>query len=122
VTEAGRHELESWLREPTSESFHIRSFAFLKLYFGYFAGPEDVLNLAGAQTAALEAQLRDIAQMIDRLKVREDRKCQLALGEMFADLSRAVFDRWKRIETRAARESRRQTRARSHARSRRQSA
>jgi DNA-binding PadR family transcriptional regulator len=119
ATEAGRHALESWLRDPTSESFHIRSFAFLKLYFGYFARPEDVLNLAGAQTAALEAQLRDIAQMIDRLKTREDRKWQLALGEMFADLSRAVFDGWKRIETRAARESRRQTRARSHTRSRR---
>jgi len=108
VTEAGRHVLESWLREPTSESFHIRSLGFLKLYFGYFAPPEDVLNLAGAQIAALEAQLDELAHMIERLKVREDRKWQLALGEMYADLSRAVFDAWKRIEARATREARKQ--------------
>src|SRR5262245_7859152 len=117
VTEAGRHALESWLCEPTSETLHVRSFAFLKLYFGYFARPEDVVNLAGAQIAALEPQLSEIAEMIDRLKVRADRKWQLALGEMFADLSRAVFEAWKRVEAQAVRESRRQTRVRSHARS-----
>lgn len=123
VTEAGRRTLESWLREPTSESFHIRSLGFLKLYFGLFARPEDVLNLAAAQIAALEAQLAELAQMIERLKVREDRKWQLALGEMYADLSRAVFDAWKRIEARAARESRKQTiHAPRHTRSRAKSA
>jgi hypothetical protein len=56
---------------------------------GYFAKPEDVLNLACAQIAALEAQLGEIGkmdQMIDRLKVRADRKWQLALAEMFSDL------------------------------------
>jgi hypothetical protein len=38
---------------------------------------------------------------------------------MYADLSRAVFDAWKRIEARAARESRKHTvRAPGHARSR----
>ncbi len=106
VTGAGRRAVESWLREPTSDAFHIRSYAFLKLYFGYFAKPEDVVNLASAQIAALEAQLGEIGQMIDRLKVRADRKWQLALGEMFSDLSRAVFEAWKRVEARASQEAR----------------
>jgi PadR family transcriptional regulator AphA len=111
VTDAGRRVLESWLCEPTSDAFQIRSYAFLKLYFGYFARPEDVLNLAGVQIASLETQLTEIGQMLDRLKVRADRKWQLALGEMFSDLSRAVLDAWKRVEARASHEARASTAA-----------
>jgi hypothetical protein len=73
---------------------------------GYFAKPEDVLNLACAQIAALETQLGEIGQIIDRLKIRVDRKWQLALAQMFSDLSRAVFEAWKRVQARASHEAR----------------
>ncbi len=106
LTPAGRQALASWLREPTSDLLQIRSYAFLKLYFGYFGRPADVLALAGAQIAALDAQRSDIDAMIDRLTTRADRKWQLALAEMFSDLSRAVLEAWKRVGARAAQEAR----------------
>ena len=106
LTDAGRQALESWLREPTSDAAQIRSYAFLQLYFGYFARPEDVTNLARRQIEVLEAQLGEAGQMIDRLKVRADRKWQKALAEMFADFSRALLDSWTRVAAMAARESR----------------
>jgi len=106
LTVAGRQALQSWLREPTSETFQIRSYAFLKLYFGYFGRAEYVANLAAAQTASLEAQVRDIDGMVGRLSARADRKWQLALAEIFSDLSRAALDAWKRTAARAAQETR----------------
>jgi DNA-binding PadR family transcriptional regulator len=106
VTDAGRRALEAWLQEPTADVAQIRSYAFLKLYFGYFARPEDVLALATAQIAAFEGQIEQIRQMIDRLRVRADRKWQLALGELYADLTRAVCEAWKRVAARASQDAR----------------
>jgi len=111
VTEAGRRALQSWLHQPTAEAFHIRSYAFLQLYFGYFARPDDVLTLARVQMATLDAQLADIDGMIDRLKARADRTWQLALADMFADLTRAGLEAWKRVEATASREARASTAA-----------
>jgi DNA-binding PadR family transcriptional regulator len=104
LTDAGRQALETWLRQPTSDPIHLRSYAFLKLYFGYFGRPQDVLHLANTQVALFETQCGEITQMVERLRVRTDRRWQMALAEMYADLSRAGLEGWKRIAARAARE------------------
>jgi PadR family transcriptional regulator, regulatory protein AphA len=106
LTDSGRTALSAWLREPTSEVLRIRSYAFLKLYFGYFGTPDDVLRLASAQAASLDATLHDIDGMLERLKVRPDRKWQWALAGVYADLARAARHAWQRVAAHAEQETR----------------
>lgn len=102
LTPDGRRALEAWLREPTSDPIHIRSFPFLKLYFGYFGQPEDVRNLAEAQMSSLEHQYGDIQQMIERLKPRADRKWQMALARMYSRMTQALIEGWKDVAVAAS--------------------
>jgi DNA-binding PadR family transcriptional regulator len=106
LTADGRRALESWLREPSSDPVHIRSFPFLKLYFGYFGRPEDVLNLANVQIASLEAQQAGIRQMIERLRVRADRKWQMALAKLYSRMSLALVEGWQDVAATASKETR----------------
>ena len=97
LTDSGRRALETWLSEPTSDTLHLRSFAFLKLYFGHFAHPDDIAGLARAQVAAMEEQMVAVTEMLDRLKVRPDRKWQMAVAEMFFQIATAMLTQWKQI-------------------------
>jgi hypothetical protein len=119
LTDAGRTALEAWLREPTSEIPQIRSYALLKLFFGHFAGPEDMASLARAQVAAFEEQLADVGQMLERLKVQPDRKWQMAVAEMFFEVSVGLLEQWKRVAAMASSRSRTPSTVRRPARSRR---
>ncbi|HEX5110315.1 MAG TPA: PadR family transcriptional regulator [Vicinamibacterales bacterium] len=95
LTDAGRQALQAWLSEPTSDTLHLRSYAFLKLYFGHFARPDDIAGLARAQVAALQDQLASVTQMLERLKVRPDRKWQMAVAEMYFQIASALLTQWK---------------------------
>jgi len=97
LTDAGRQALEAWLSEPTSDTLHLRSYAFLKLYFGHFARPDDIAKLALAQVAALQEQIVSVAQMLDRLKVRPDRKWQMTVAEMYFQMASALLTQWKQM-------------------------
>jgi hypothetical protein len=99
LTDTGRHALEAWLSEPTSDTLHLRSYAFLKLYFGHFARPADIAGLARAQIAAMEEQTAYVTEMLDRLKVRPDRKWQMAVAEMYFQIASAMLTQWKQIAT-----------------------
>ena len=54
VTPAGREALARWLADPSSEVPEIRHVGLLKLYFGAFAQPEDIVALARAQARTHE--------------------------------------------------------------------
>jgi DNA-binding PadR family transcriptional regulator len=106
LTDAGRLALQAWLREPTSDPVHVRSHGFLQLYFGAFGRPEDMLNLANVQIATFKAQVHEVGEMVGRLQVGADGKWQLAVAEMFGEMSRAILDSWTRVAARASRELR----------------
>jgi len=97
LTDSGRRALEGWLSEPTADTLHLRSYAFLKLYFGHFARPDDIAGLARTQVAALEEQLVEVTQMLDRLKVLPDRKWQMAVAEMYFQIATAMLGQWKQV-------------------------
>ena len=99
LTDSGRHALEAWLSEPTSDTLHLRSYAFLKLYFGHFARLEDIAGLARAQVAAMEEQTVYVTEMLDRLKSLPDRKWQKAVAEMYFEIASAMLTQWKQIAT-----------------------
>jgi PadR family transcriptional regulator AphA len=98
ITEAGRAALAAWLAEPTSERPQLRSLALLKLFFGHFARPEDVVALAAAQLEMHRQQLDAAAQRLERLRARPDRRWQLAVAEIHAEVARAMAEQWARIE------------------------
>ena len=97
LTDGGRRALEAWLREPTADTLHLRSYAFLKLYFGHFARPEDIASLARAQVEALKEQLLFVNGMRDRLKAQPDRKWQMAVAEMYFEIASATLTQWKQM-------------------------
>jgi len=107
LTAEGRRALASWLSEPTAEPIHIRSFPFLKLYFGYFGRPEDVRHLAEMQLASLEGQYGNIQQMIERLKPHADadRKWQMALADLYSRITQALIEGWKDVASAAGRKN-----------------
>jgi len=92
-----RHPLAAWLAEPTSEVPQIRSLAMLKLYFGQFAHPEDLVALARAQQAMHREQQEFLGAMLERLRAR-DRPWQLAVGKLMRDAERAMADNWAQVE------------------------
>lgn len=57
LTEAGRKELDAWLRQPTSEQPQIRDTGLLKLFFGEGLSKTEVAELARAQEAAHRTRL-----------------------------------------------------------------
>jgi hypothetical protein len=87
-----REAFAAWLREPTSEQTQMRSYAFLKLFFGHFARPEDIASLARAPATAHQEMTAGVEEMLERLKVRPDRKWQMAVAEMFFDVSVTLLD------------------------------
>jgi PadR family transcriptional regulator AphA len=57
LSSAGRHALDDWLREPTSEQTQIRDTGLLKLFFGEGLSPDELTALARAQEEAHRARL-----------------------------------------------------------------
>jgi len=69
----------------------------LKLYFGQFAHPEDLVALARAQQAMHREQQEFLGAMLERLRAR-DRPWQLAVGKLMRDAERAMADNWAQVE------------------------
>ena len=98
ITDEGRDALSAWLAEPTTEQLQVRDVAELKLFFGEFAQPQDVLNLAREQ----------ILQHQDRIEVYESRQARFSEREEVADrmvplqlgleIEYAALMFWQRLE------------------------
>ncbi len=57
LTDSGLATLRNWLREPTVENTQMRNLGLLKLFFGQFLSPEDVVAHAHLQEATHRARL-----------------------------------------------------------------
>src|SRR5262245_56547857 len=97
ITPEGREALRAWLAEPTSEVLQVRSFAFLKLYFGHFADPADIAALARTQLETFARDRAHFVQLLDRLAARGDRPWQLAVAELMNAANRVLAEQWERI-------------------------
>lgn len=101
ITPEGRQALRAWLARPTSEPPQLRSPGLLRLYFGWFASPEDVAALARAQATMLRERAATFRQTRELLRAREDRRWQLAVAEVASEAEQAMAEMWERIEQRA---------------------
>lgn len=64
ITEAGREQLDAWLKRPPA-TFEMRDEGLLKLFFAGEAEPDDALRILTAirrRRQEMEAQLRDLEQ------------------------------------------------------------
>jgi PadR family transcriptional regulator, regulatory protein AphA len=57
ITEAGRAELEAWLRDPDAGRAEVREPGLLKLFFGALADGEDMTRLAQARVKLYTEEL-----------------------------------------------------------------
>ena len=57
ITEAGRAELQAWLRDPDAERAEVREPGLLKLFFGALADGEDMTRLARARVKLYTEEL-----------------------------------------------------------------
>jgi DNA-binding PadR family transcriptional regulator len=106
ITPAGRAALRAWLADPAADDLQIRSLGMLKLFFGQFARPEDLVALAAAQRALIDRLYQQYKEIRRRLRARGDREWQLAAGEMLGAAHRAMARHWGAVERNAGRRRR----------------
>jgi DNA-binding PadR family transcriptional regulator len=111
ITEAGRRALREWLREPVEQRAQIRDLALLKLFFGDFAQPDDVVALAQAQSTEHRARLEEFAAIDERLRAVEDAAYPQATLRLGLRIERALAEFWQEIAERPPRRTRRSQRA-----------
>lgn len=83
ITESGLSALRTWLKEPTSEHFQLRSEAELKLFFSEVGDAEDVRALAREQVRTHEERLRvyeEIREKYSAIPQLSSRLVPLSLG------------------------------------------
>lgn len=100
ITPAGTAALSEWLAEQTEDRPQIRSLAVLKLFFGAFATPNDLRELAQAQAALHEQRLREMYPTIEaRLQDAGGRGRQLDALRMARDMEKVMLQHWRRLAT-----------------------
>jgi DNA-binding PadR family transcriptional regulator len=98
VTDAGVAALRGWLAEPTEEPLQVRDVGELKLFFGEFAAPQDIVQLAQEQIEQHQARIATYEQIQARFGRRDDvapRMVPLGLG---LAMERAALKFWQDLE------------------------
>ena len=98
ITPEGRDALSAWLAEPTTEQLQVRDVAELKLFFGEFARPEDVLNLAREQILQHQDRIEVYESMRARFSEREDVADRMVPLELGLALEYAALEFWRKLE------------------------
>ena len=98
ITEAGMAELRAWLGEPTEEQLQVRDVAELKLFFGEFAQPEDILRLAREQIAQHEQRIAVYEEMQSRFGERDDMADRMVPLQLGLEMEYAALGFWQRLE------------------------
>jgi len=98
ITEAGMDELRAWLGEPTEEQLQVRDVAELKLFFGEFAQPEDILRLAHEQIAQHEQRIAVYEEMQSRFGGRDDLADRMVPLPLGLEMEYAALGFWQRLE------------------------
>jgi DNA-binding PadR family transcriptional regulator len=98
ITEEGMAELRAWLGEPTEEQLQVRDVAELKLFFGEFAQPEDILRLAQEQIAQHEQRIAVYEEMQSRFGERDDMADRMVPLQLGLEMEYAALGFWQRLE------------------------
>ena len=98
ITPEGRDALSAWLAEPTKEQLQVRDVAELKLFFGEFAQPEDVLNLAREQILQHEDRIEVYESMQARFAEREDVADRMVPLQLGLEIEYAALKFWQKLE------------------------
>ena len=98
ITHEGRDALSAWLAEPTKEQLQVRDVAELKLFFGEFAQPEDVLNLAREQILQHQNRIEVYESIQARFSEREDVADRMVPLQLGLEIEYAALRFWRKLE------------------------
>lgn len=98
ITESGMKELTAWLAEPTNEQMQVRDIAEMKLFFGEFAQPQDMLTLARTQIAQHRERIKVYEDMQIRFSNRKDIAPRMVPLRLGLDLEYAALKFWEKYE------------------------
>ena len=97
ITEEGRKVLREWLADPTGELPELRDPGTLKLFFGNFGSPDDVVRLAENQVRMYEAQGREHEEIAAQFKGVTGIETQLATLRCGMAVNEACLGFWRTI-------------------------
>lgn len=98
VTDVGMKELRSWLAEPTNEQMQVRDVAEMKLFFGEFAEPDDLLALARAQIGQHRERIATYVDIQQRFADREDVAVRMVPLRLGLEMELAALRFWEEYE------------------------
>jgi DNA-binding PadR family transcriptional regulator len=98
VTEAGMTALREWLAEPTQEQLQVRDVAELKLFFGEFARPEDIVGLAREQVSQHRQRIATYEGIQARFGAREDIADRMVPLQLGLEMEYAALRFWEHLE------------------------
>ena len=98
VTDVGMKELRSWLAEPTNEQMQVRDVAEMKLFFGEFAEPDDLLALARAQIVQHRERIATYEGIRQRFADREDVAARMMPLRLCLEMELAALRFWEEYE------------------------
>jgi PadR family transcriptional regulator, regulatory protein AphA len=97
ITAAGSDALRRWLQDPTPEAPQLRYLGLLKLFFGEFMSPENVVALARAEEEAHRARLALYESIDERLGAEAKLAYPRATLQMGILCEEAFVRFWSRI-------------------------
>ena len=98
ITDVGMKELKSWLAEPTNEQMQVRDIAEMKLFFGEFAEPGDLLTLARAQIVQHRERIATYEGIRQRFADREDIAARMVPLRLGLEMEHAALRFWEEYE------------------------
>jgi DNA-binding PadR family transcriptional regulator len=102
ITDAGREQLDEWLRESVESATEIRDLGLLKLFFTELIDLEQVEALAHEQAAAHRAKLAIYDEILGRFKDRPDLANRLMSLELGIRLATAAATFWEDVQSAAS--------------------
>lgn len=98
VTAAGLTALREWLTQPTEEPLQVRDVGELKLFFGEFAEPEDIVNLAREQIRQHQERIATYEDIRARFGHRGDISARMVPLGLGLAMEYAALRFWQDLE------------------------
>jgi len=106
VTSLGMKALREWLAEPTEEPLQVRDVAELKLFFGEFAQPVDIVRLAEEQVTQHRQRVATYEAMQDRFAERADVADRMVPLRLGLAMEYAALRFWEELQEERTRDQR----------------
>ena len=98
ITDEGMAALRAWLAEPTYEQLQVRDVAELKLFFGEFAQPDDIVALAREQISQHRERIAVYEQTQTRFGEQEDIADRMVPLRLGLAMEYAALNFWEQLE------------------------